>query len=583
MRPTSHWYGVSIPFAALKCLLSPNTCKKPVVQCSCARPQAYPPAFAFWPPHPPPLPGPPYQTPQRHAHPQYQHFTPSSQPYVPIPRPVFAPYGNPQPFHANLDQRTSIPNVQPDATPSRSSISPQSNFYVHYTLVQETPNGTKRKRSDRTVMEKAPAKRARRKQPAPERVPNDEIDVTTGTVPGVGPSSHPSAPVSHPKPLLNYSPISKKKQKKPSNQVATDVWYFMRPLETREHPADEPIANVQPTTTKPKSPFVGCRLCPFSRWTVWRNMNGIADTIRAHLSSKHGHEWQKIVVLEQLKGWEEISCEDSMRSSKTKESFTLDGFLERLARWIAVDDQSYETLPRRKKLVADLQNSEGRISFTSDLWFDINLRSFMAVTAHYLRQDEHRNLVLKSRLAAFRHVSGSHSGEPLAEYFLLILKELGVVHKIGMITLDNASNCGSMMGDLERLLEKMGVPFQAEGNRFRCFPHVINIAVKAALRELSVSAPALTDAEDVPRIFEQNENDSDYEDALNSDVVAKCRSLVTACRASGQRREELQATIKEGNKSKHYSKEIPEKELLRDMDVRWSSTYLMIDMWSRLR
>ncbi|KAF4621756.1 hypothetical protein D9613_012136 [Agrocybe pediades] len=122
-----------------------------------------------------------------------------------------------------------------------------------------------------------------------------------------------------------------------------------------------------------------------------------------------------------------------------------------------------------------------------------------------------------------------------------------------MITLDNASNCGSMMGDLERLLEKMGVPFQAEGNRIRCFPHVINIAVKAALRELSASAPALTDAEDVPLIFEQNENDSNYEDALNSDVVAKCRSLVTACRASGQRREELQATIKEGNESKHYS------------------------------
>ncbi|KAF9545852.1 hypothetical protein CPC08DRAFT_589654, partial [Agrocybe pediades] len=40
------------------------------------------------------------------------------------------------------------------------------------------------------------------------------------------------------------------------------------------------------------------------------------------------------------------------------------------------------------KLVRTLQESEGRISFTSDLWSDTNLRSFMAVTAHFSRIDE---------------------------------------------------------------------------------------------------------------------------------------------------------------------------------------------------
>ncbi|KAF9559699.1 hypothetical protein CPC08DRAFT_595104, partial [Agrocybe pediades] len=52
--------------------------------------------------------------------------------------------------------------------------------------------------------------------------------------------------------------------------------------------------------------------------------------------------------------------------------------------WIVFESYNREW----KKLVAGLQDSEGRISFTSDLWSDINLRSFMAVTAHYLRQDE---------------------------------------------------------------------------------------------------------------------------------------------------------------------------------------------------
>jgi hypothetical protein len=76
------------------------------------------------------------------------------------------------------------------------------------------------------------------------------------------------------------------------------------------------------------------------------------------------------------------------------------------------------------------QNSEGRIAMTSDLWSDGNLRSFMAITGHYLIIDEHGNLVIQSRLLAFRHVSGTHSRAHLAEHFMGVLKELGIVHKV---------------------------------------------------------------------------------------------------------------------------------------------------------
>jgi hypothetical protein len=112
----------------------------------------------------------------------------------------------------------------------------------------------------------------------------------------------------------------------------------------------------------------------------------------------------------------------------------------------------------------------------------------------------------------------------------------------------------------------------------RCFPHVVNIAVKAALKELSKSAPEVTE-DDIPFIWEHNENDSAYAIALDSDVVGKTRSLVSACRASGQRREDLQSTIMEGNSSRSFpdGKELRNVQLLRDMDVRWSSTFLMID------
>ncbi len=39
--------------------------------------------------------------------------------------------------------------------------------------------------------------------------------------------------------------------------------------------------------------------------------------------------------------------------------------------------------------------------------------------------------------------------------------------QIGCITLDNASNCDTMMSDLAALLKAEGVPFDAEGNRLR--------------------------------------------------------------------------------------------------------------------
>lgn len=43
-----------------------------------------------------------------------------------------------------------------------------------------------------------------------------------------------------------------------------------------------------------------------SAWSTWSNVNGIADTIRSHLSSKHGDEWRKIVAIEKLKGWDKL-------------------------------------------------------------------------------------------------------------------------------------------------------------------------------------------------------------------------------------------------------------------------------------
>src|SRR4051812_6112213 len=83
----------------------------------------------------------------------------------------------------------------------------------------------------------------------------------------------------------------------------------------------------------------------------------------------------------------------------------------------------------------------------------------------------------------------------------------------------------------------------------------------------------------MPFVWEQNENNHAYAKALESDVIGKAHSLVGTCCASGQRREDLQSTIMEGNSLESFlnGKQLRNVQLLRDIDVRWSSTYLMID------
>ncbi|KAH7868449.1 uncharacterized protein C8R40DRAFT_1062037, partial [Lentinula edodes] len=101
---------------------------------------------------------------------------------------------------------------------------------------------------------------------------------------------------------------------------------------------------------------------------------------------------------------------------------------------------------------------------------------------------------------------------------------------------------------------------------YSCFPHVINIAVKTALSRLGK--------------VELDEGDDDYADALAKDLVGCARKLVNACRASGKHRDALRDAIINIQKVQSDNNETRQMRaivLLRDVDTRWSSTFLMID------
>jgi hypothetical protein len=90
----------------------------------------------------------------------------------------------------------------------------------------------------------------------------------------------------------------------------------------------------------------------------------------------------------------------------------------------------------------------------------------MAVTAHYFVETTVK-IWLRTRLIAFRHVPGSHTGIVLGYHFHDILVEFGIDHKVGQITADNASNNNTMMTWIEDALTERGVSFSRLSNRIR--------------------------------------------------------------------------------------------------------------------
>ncbi|KAJ7181961.1 hypothetical protein C8R46DRAFT_1313700, partial [Mycena filopes] len=140
-----------------------------------------------------------------------------------------------------------------------------------------------------------------------------------------------------------------------------------------------------------------------------------------------------------------------------------------------------------------------------------------------------------------------------------------------------------MMAQIQRELTALNIPFDSIGNRIRCFPHVINLAVKAGLGELTelpdYEPDLLLDNDDnvIPQALIDNVA---YWQALKQDPVVSARRLVTACRGSGQRRENLEKTIEVGNESGGWGDPptiLRVVGLLKDVDTRWSATFLMID------
>jgi len=143
--------------------------------------------------------------------------------------------------------------------------------------------------------------------------------------------------------------------------------------------------------------------------------------------------------------------------------------------------------------------------------------------------------------------------------------------------MDNAGNCNTAMEKIQRCCAADGIHFDADGNRCRCFPHVINISAQTVVKELKENPSMVVSCASSPTTHpEQLQYLTRYEDALRSDPIGKTRSTVGVLWASGQQCAELREIIVKGNKDNCWNPPLRPVQLLRDVETRWSSLFGMV-------
>jgi hypothetical protein len=73
-----------------------------------------------------------------------------------------------------------------------------------------------------------------------------------------------------------------------------------------------------------------------------------------------------------------------------------------------------------------LQSVPGKISFTIDIWTSPSMKSFLAITAHFINVEWE----LQSIILDFIQIWGSHTGENIKKIFVTCLESYGIQTKV---------------------------------------------------------------------------------------------------------------------------------------------------------
>lgn len=185
-------------------------------------------------------------------------------------------------------------------------------------------------------------------------------------------------------------------------------------------------------------------------------------------------------------------------------------------------------IPQVFSKVSDLIRKElegaSSVSITTDGWTSLANESYIAVTAHFISEDEH---ILKARLLECFAWRERHPSDNIATELRCVVTDWGIGEKVSAVVSDNAANVTAAI----RLLGWKHVP---------CFAHTLNLVVQSSVRELS-------------------------------EVQSKVKAIVTHFKHSPHGMSKLQSIQKQMG--------LDALKLKQDVPTRWHSTY---EMFSRI-
>jgi hypothetical protein len=134
---------------------------------------------------------------------------------------------------------------------------------------------------------------------------------------------------------------------------------------------------------------------------------------------------------------------------------------------------SHKDVVRKK-----LQSAVSSIHLSLDIWTSPNRLLLLGICAHFVDRSQEKRL---KALLALRTVA-NHSGDEQFATLLPVLKDYGIVRKLGSIVCDNATSNDTLCRTVEAYLrEEENIEWDSTYRRIRCTGHIINLAVQAFL------------------------------------------------------------------------------------------------------
>ena len=163
------------------------------------------------------------------------------------------------------------------------------------------------------------------------------------------------------------------------------------------------------------------------------------------------------------------------------------------------------------------------MALTADVWTDRHMHAFLGVTVHTFLDG-----MLESHLLVFKALSGSHTGQKIADEMDAKVRDFGVKDKVVIVVTDNASNMLKAMclffplpddsrqndaahvddTELWKDLpdEEAEVAISDMGSRIACFCHSIQLVVRGGLEKTAaVVRPAIAKVSKLTSVIHQSQ------------------------------------------------------------------------------